>query len=156
MAEFDLSDVEAAKVAVERAARWFEERNQVDWGFEHYMSAGLIERAAKISDRVANMYFAQGKVETLLKWRAQLGQIGIFAPGLLYNCARVHTDRYNYEEAEQSLNEAERRAERDRQETAEQQGRRAGGGPGEAGAGHRRPFEVRAAPSLWCEPEYLT
>ena len=91
-----------------RAARWFEERNQVDWGFEHYMAAGLIERAAKISDRVANMYFAQGKVETLLKWRAQLGQIGIFAPGLLYNCARVHTDRYNYEEAEQSLNEAER------------------------------------------------
>lgn len=91
-----------------RAARWFEERNQVEWGFEHYMAAGLIERAARISDRVANMYFAQGKVETLLKWRAQLGQIGIFAPGLLYNCARVHTDRYNYEEAEQSLNEAER------------------------------------------------
>jgi len=91
-----------------RAARWFEDANQIDWGFEHYMAAGMIERAAKISDGVANMYFAQGKVETLLKWREQLGQIGIFAPGLLYNCARVHTDRYNYEEAEQSLNEAER------------------------------------------------
>lgn len=91
-----------------RAARWFEQNNRIDEGFDHYMSAGLIERAAAISDRAAEAYFAQGRVETLLKWRARLGQIGIFAPSLLYNCARVHTDRYNYEAAEIALSEAER------------------------------------------------
>lgn len=91
-----------------QAAHWFEQHNQIDWGFEHYMAAGLIERAATISDRVARLYFAQGKVETLLEWRSRLDQIGVFAPRLLYNCARVHTDRYNYDEAEQALDEAER------------------------------------------------
>jgi LuxR family maltose regulon positive regulatory protein len=91
-----------------RAARWFEEHNWIDWSFEHYMAAGLIERAAKISDKVAHMYFSQGKVETLLEWRSGLGQVGIFAPSLLYNCACVHTDRYNYDEAEKALDEAHR------------------------------------------------
>ncbi len=91
-----------------KVARWFEEHDQIDESFEHYMIAGLIERAAAIAERVAQVYFSQGKVETLIEWRSQLGQIGIFAPGLLYNCARVHTDRYSYEEAEAALDEAER------------------------------------------------
>ncbi len=89
-----------------RAARWFEENNQIDWSLEHYLEAGLVERAARISDNVANTYFAQGKVETLLEWRIKLGQVGLFAPNLLYNCSRVHTDRYNYDEAELALDEA--------------------------------------------------
>jgi len=91
-----------------RSAQWFEENHRLDDSFEHYMAAGLVERAAAIAERVAHSYFAQGKVETLLKWRAQLGQIGIFAPSLLYNCARIYTDRYDYSAAEIALDEAER------------------------------------------------
>ncbi len=37
-----------------------------------------------------------------------MGQIGVFAPRLLYNCARIFSDRYEYEEAEGALDEAER------------------------------------------------
>ncbi|NDJ77873.1 MAG: tetratricopeptide repeat protein [Chloroflexi bacterium] len=91
-----------------RAARWFQDNNQLEWAFEHYLAGGLDERAAQLADRVALTYFSQGKVETLLDWRDQLGQIGILAPNLLYNCARIHTDRYNYDEAEIALDEAQR------------------------------------------------
>lgn len=91
-----------------RAARWYEIRNRIDESFEHYMTAGLVESAANVAERVAQAYFSQGKVEALLKWRARLGQAGVLTPSLLYNCARVQTDRYNYDEATRLLDEAER------------------------------------------------
>jgi LuxR family maltose regulon positive regulatory protein len=97
-----------------RAAQWFEENNRLDDSFDHYMSAGLIERATAIAEHVAQAYFAQGKVETLLRWRSQVGQAGVFAPSLLYNCARVYTDRYHYDLAEAALDEAERGYQADR------------------------------------------
>jgi LuxR family maltose regulon positive regulatory protein len=90
-----------------RAGQWFEEHDRLDDGFEHYMSAGLVERAAGIAERVAEEYFVQGKAETLLKWQGQLQYNGVLAPSLFYNCARIYTDRYDYTTAEKSLGDAE-------------------------------------------------
>jgi LuxR family maltose regulon positive regulatory protein len=91
-----------------KAAQWFEAQGQVDEAFDHYVAAGLIERAAAVAERVAPDYFAQDKIETLLSWSAQLTQAGARPPGLLYTCAKIHTDRYEYEVAEAELVEAER------------------------------------------------
>jgi LuxR family maltose regulon positive regulatory protein len=91
-----------------KAARWFENNNRLDESFDHYMAAGLVERAAAIAEQVADTFFAQGYAETLIKWRVQMGQISVFAPRLLYNCARVYSDRYEYDAAEGTLDEAER------------------------------------------------
>lgn len=90
-----------------RAGQWFEENDRLDEGFDHYMSAGLVERAAAIAERVAEAYFVQGKAETLLKWQAELQYNGVLAPSLFYNCARIYTDRYDYDTAEKSLGDAE-------------------------------------------------
>ncbi len=91
-----------------RAARWFGERQQVELAFEHYFAGGMVARAAALAEESADLYFSQGKVETLLKWRSRLGPACAFAPRLLYNCARVYTDRYHYDDAENALNEAVR------------------------------------------------
>ena len=91
-----------------KAARWFEQNDRIDESFEHYMTAGLIERAAGLAERVAHSFFAQGQIETLLRWRTRLGEIGVLAPGLLHNCARIYTDRYDYDEATSLLDQAER------------------------------------------------
>lgn len=89
-----------------RAARWFEDRGQVDDALNHYLEAGLVERAASIAERVALAFFAQGQVETLLNWAARLSRTGAVVPRLLYTCAMIHTDRYEYDAAEARLNEA--------------------------------------------------
>lgn len=91
-----------------RAARWFEEENRIEEAFDHYMIADLVERAATIAERVAQSYFSQGKVETLLNWRAQLRGDSVLAPRLSYTCARIHTDRYDYADAEADLAAAEK------------------------------------------------
>lgn len=91
-----------------KAAHWLEEHDRLDDSFDHYMIADLVERATSIAERVADAFFAQGHVETLLEWHARLRDLDIVAPRLLYNCARIYTDRYHYEEAEVALNEAER------------------------------------------------
>lgn len=91
-----------------RAAEWFRAQNLVDWSFEHYLAADLIEQAAALADEVALTFFSQGKSETLLEWRGKLGAERVLAPNLLYHCARVLTDRYRYDQAEQTLDEAQR------------------------------------------------
>ncbi len=91
-----------------KAARWFENNDRLDDSFDHYIAAGLIERAAAIAEQVADTFFAQGYAETLIKWRTQMGPSRVFAPRLSYNCGRVFSDRYEYEEAERALDEAER------------------------------------------------
>lgn len=90
-----------------RAARYFQSHNQVDWSFMHYIAAGLIERAARLADEVALTHFSQGKTQTIIEWRARLGEAGVFAPNLLFNCGRAYTDRYDYEMAETALDGAE-------------------------------------------------
>jgi LuxR family maltose regulon positive regulatory protein len=90
-----------------KAAHWLEEHDRLDDSFDHYMIAGFTERATTIAERVADAFFAQGHVETLLEWHMRLRDLDLVTPRLLYNCARIYTDRYNYEEAEETLNEAE-------------------------------------------------
>lgn len=89
-----------------RAAEWFEANNQIDRGFQHYIAAGHTALAARLADEIALTLFSQGKTETLLEWRAELGSDRLTAPNLLYQCARVFTDRYKYDHAEQALDEA--------------------------------------------------
>lgn len=90
-----------------KAARWFEINDRMEDSFDHYLAAGLIKRAAFIAEQVADTFFAQGYAETLIKWRTKMGQSGVFAPRLLYNCGRIYSDRYDYVEAEEALDEAE-------------------------------------------------
>ncbi len=91
-----------------RAAHWFRKNNLVDESFDHFLAAGAPQYAAEISEQVAQSYFAQGKTETLLTWGSKLERIGMFIPRLSYTCAMIHTDRYEYEDAEQELEHAVR------------------------------------------------
>src|SRR5262249_28048543 len=61
-----------------------------------------------VAERISQAYFAQGRVETLLGWEERLRYTGVDTPRLLLACAKVHTDRYEYERAEAELDEAER------------------------------------------------
>ncbi len=90
-----------------QAARWFDANGLVDDAFDHYMVVGMVEQAAAIAERVAHTYLAQGKVETLLIWGEELRSNSDCAPRLLYTCARVQTDRYDYADAEADLERAE-------------------------------------------------
>jgi ATP/maltotriose-dependent transcriptional regulator MalT/DNA-binding SARP family transcriptional activator len=91
-----------------KAARWFEENDYQDEAFDHYLTAGLPQRAADISQRLAHAYFTQGKTETLLYWSRQLHQADLGSPRLFWACAMVHTDRYEYGMAEDELYAAEK------------------------------------------------
>lgn len=91
-----------------KAACWFEAQDQVDEAFDHYMAAGYADTAAAIAERVAQVYFSQGKVETLVNWGTALSQTGAQSPRLLYTCAIVHADRYDYATAETELTQAQR------------------------------------------------
>jgi LuxR family maltose regulon positive regulatory protein len=90
-----------------KAACWFEAQDQVDEAFDHYMAAGCADTAAGIAERVAQVYFSQGKVETLVNWGTALRQVGAQSPRLLYTCAIVHTDRYDYATAAMELAQAQ-------------------------------------------------
>ncbi len=90
-----------------KAARWFEETGSLEDAFEHFMDAELPERAGALADRVAASFFAQGKTESLMRWGADLDAASITAPRLAYACALIHTDRYEYAEAEVKLDHAE-------------------------------------------------
>jgi LuxR family maltose regulon positive regulatory protein len=91
----------------ERAALWFDANDQPDYAFDHFMAAGQPERAARIANQIAYTYFAEGKTETLLAWNTELAREGVNAPELLYRCAIIHTDRYDYAAAEAELQRAE-------------------------------------------------
>jgi LuxR family maltose regulon positive regulatory protein len=89
-----------------RAAGYFETIDESDEAFKHYLEAGLPGPAAAVADRAATTYFIEGKVETLLSWAARLAQTAHQSPNLLYRCAIVHGNRFEYGEAEQKLNAA--------------------------------------------------
>lgn len=80
-----------------QAAQWFENNNQLEEAFYHYLTAPQATMAAAIAQRVAQAYFSQGKVETLLDWNRQLLHLGLRIPMLLYTCAMIHTNRYEYD-----------------------------------------------------------
>lgn len=91
-----------------KAARWFERNDRVEEAFEHYLAAGQIEECVAIAERAAWAFFTQGKVETLLMWSQQLHKLNAESPRLYYRCAMIYTDRYEYDNAENELNEAQR------------------------------------------------
>ncbi len=105
--ELDQVDHERFVTLHARAGQWFEDADQLDEAFEHFAAAGLVERAASIAEQVARSYFAQGKVETLLRWRETLQATATATPRLLSTCAKIHVERYEYEAAEAELAEAE-------------------------------------------------
>ncbi len=101
------SDREHFVVLHTKAGRWFEARDQLDEAFDHYLAAGLVERAAAIAERAVQAYFSQGKVETLLGWREALQPVRAVSPKLLAACAKIHIERYVYDVAEAELTGAE-------------------------------------------------
>ena len=91
----------------QRAAEWFRENNQVEDAFNHFITAGHMAEAVAITEGACRAYYSQGHLETLLNWREQLGHHAASAPQLSYVCARIYTNRYDYELAEIALGEAE-------------------------------------------------
>ncbi len=90
-----------------RAARWFEEQDELEEAFDHYLEAGLSDQAMRIADYTAYAFFAQGRTETLLDWSAKLKALGIDVPRLLHRCAAIHTERYDYPTADAELDAAQ-------------------------------------------------
>src|SRR5262249_589586 len=90
-----------------RAAEHFEDSDQLDEAFYHYTEARAFSRAAALAERIAKTYYAQGKFETLLAWNTSLSQAETPVPWLLYHCAIIHINRYEYPEAEAALDQVE-------------------------------------------------
>lgn len=90
-----------------RAAEWLRQSNQDDEAFYHYLAAGCIDDALEIVQRTHNAYYQQGNMETLLGWRAALGQHAERVPHFLHTCALILTDRYLYADAVAELDLAE-------------------------------------------------
>jgi len=89
-----------------RAARWFEEQDDIEQAFAHYIAAGRIDAAREIAEVAAGAYFAQGKFETLLAWNERLSQTQAEAPNLALVCATIYGDRCEYEAAQEELERA--------------------------------------------------
>ncbi|HLZ81401.1 MAG TPA: tetratricopeptide repeat protein, partial [Ktedonobacteraceae bacterium] len=90
-----------------QAAAWYEAQDQLDSALDHYLIAEQLAQASEIAARTAHACFAQGKWETLLKWNSRLRDVGASIPSLLYCCALIYSDRYDYEAAQRCLSEAE-------------------------------------------------
>ena len=91
----------------EQAAAWFEQDNQDEQAFDHYLAADLPQKAARIADNRAKLFSAQGKFHTLLQWDHKLSLHDMPAPHLWTQCAVVFTDQYQYDRAEDKLLQAE-------------------------------------------------
>ncbi len=89
-----------------KAAEWFERQDQTIEAVDHYLTAGQIQRAAVLAERVAETFFAQGKTETLLEWWSRLKRARAETPRLLCTCAKIQIDRYNYDVAQAELDTA--------------------------------------------------
>ena len=92
-----------------KAAHWFESTNTLDESFDHYLAANRVEQAAALAEKFADFLFIQGFAETLLKWRTLLGSHRDLAPRLQYNCARIYSENYEYDQAKAELDGAEQR-----------------------------------------------
>lgn len=99
-----------------RAGDWYRDQNQDDEAFQHYITAGCIDKALSIVERTHRAYFQQGNVEMLLRWRSILDDSAAQVPQFIYTCAMILTDRYLYGDAlgELQLAEAGFEAQNDR------------------------------------------
>ena len=91
-----------------RAAQWFEKNDEIITAVDHYMVAGQFPRVIDLVERVADNYFQRGQVETLLYWLDALEHTQPSTPRLLCACAKIHTDRYEYDTARSELRLAEK------------------------------------------------
>ncbi len=91
-----------------RAARWFEQTDDVEDAVYHYLSAQAYPEATTVMERVAREWFTRGRGETLLQWAEALpAESRDRAPWVSLYQSRVLTDRNEYEKAEQALASAE-------------------------------------------------
>lgn len=91
-----------------QTAQWFEAHDQIIEAVDHYLIANEVSAAARLADHVAHAFFTQGKVETLLAWGKWLSQARDDIPHLLCTCAKVLYHRYEYDEADACLLDAEK------------------------------------------------
>ncbi|MDY7077808.1 MAG: BTAD domain-containing putative transcriptional regulator [Chloroflexota bacterium] len=92
----------------QRAAKWFEQENDVEEAVYHYLAAEIYPNATALMERVAMEWFWRGQVETLLRWAESLPEeTKSQAPRLLLYQSKALTDRYDYEGARQALSHAE-------------------------------------------------
>jgi LuxR family maltose regulon positive regulatory protein len=90
-----------------RAARRFQEQDDVDNAFTHYLTAGHADTAARLAEQASLAYYGQGRFETMLDWSDRLKTANASAPSLALQCSYVLTDRYEYERAEEELKQAQ-------------------------------------------------
>ena len=91
-----------------RAAKRFEQGDDVGEAVYHYLTAEAYPEATVLIDQVAREWFTRGRGETLVRWAEALPEErrkGV--PWLSYYQSRVLTDRYDYEEALRVLSHAE-------------------------------------------------
>lgn len=91
-----------------RAAEWYEQEDHIIEAVDHYLIADQIHRAVVLVERVAESFFAQGKIETLLNWADGLRRSKNETPRLLFTTAKIHADRYEYDVAQSELYTAEK------------------------------------------------
>jgi len=91
-----------------RAARWFEQDNDVEEAVYHYLAAEAYPRATVLMERVSMEWFTRGRIETILHWAQELPkETRAQAPRLSLYQSKALTDRYDYERARQALAHAE-------------------------------------------------
>ena len=86
-----------------QAARWFSDQHDWEAAFEHFIAADCFEAAVAITERVAQAYYTQGRIETLLHWESRLRAEDVQAPRLFYTTAGVAIHRYEYDLAREKL-----------------------------------------------------
>ncbi len=91
-----------------RAAQWFEKNDEIIIAVDHYLIAGQVPRVVDLVEQVAESYFQRGQVETLLTWLDSLEHAQPSTPRLLCACAKIHTERYEYDTALAELRLAEK------------------------------------------------
>ncbi len=91
-----------------RAARQFEQTNDIEETVYHYLAAESYANAITPMERVAMEWFTRGRVETLLGWAEALPEeVRAQAPRLSLYQSRALTDRYDYRGARRALAHAE-------------------------------------------------
>ena len=91
-----------------RAARRFEQDNDIEEAVYHYLAVEAYPDAAVLMERVAMEWFTRGWVETLLRWADALPEeVRVQVPRLSLYQSKVLTDRCGYGQARQALAYAE-------------------------------------------------
>ena len=91
-----------------RAARRFEQDNDVEEAVYHYLTAEAYPQATALMERVSMEWFTRGRIETILHWAQELPEeIRVQAPRLSLYQSKALTDRYDYKRARQALTQAE-------------------------------------------------